>query len=51
MKYCEFCHTYKNDDRMIFCETCRSQLVDVDVSNPTAPAGSFICPNCGNKRQ
>lgn len=48
MKYCEFCHTYKNDDRMIFCETCGSRLVDVDVDNPTAPAGSFICPNCGN---
>ena len=48
MKYCEFCHTYKNDDRMIFCETCRSQLVDINVDNPTAPAGSFICPNCGN---
>ncbi len=46
MKYCQNCRTYKNNPSMIFCESCGSQLID--VNNPAQTySGMYVCKQCG----
>ena len=47
MKYCENCRVYINDEKMVYCGICRSQMIDVDPNSLVFTADDYICPNCG----
>ena len=46
MKYCQNCRTYKNDESMMFCEVCRSQLIDVNIPGQ-GNSEMYVCRQCG----
>ena len=46
MKYCQNCRTYKTDESMMFCEVCRSQLIDVNIPGQ-GNSEMYVCRQCG----